>query len=500
MGRLIPERIGTVNPTDQMNEIGLPDVIDALTVIVGRANILLGDDARPYAVGARYGDGLALCVVRPALAQEVCEVVRLCVERGIPLVVQGANTGLVGAGTPDASGAQVVLSLSRLRRECVVDADNRSVTVDAGVTLQEVNDKLEPHGLWFPIDLGANPSIGGMVAANTGGTRLIRYGDVRHNLLALDVVLFNPPGELAHFGSALRKDNTGSDLKQLFVGTSGVYGVITRATLEVHPRPRQSATALVVPQDEASVMTLLRALESELGEFLSAFEGMSTLAMQAAIDHIPALYNPFAPEALPEFAILIELESSVSSTYAALNLQDMLTRFLEDQFGTTISNAVIGNGTELWHLRHGISEGARSMGRIIAFDVSVPRARIMEFRRTANALVAAQFAYLQVVDFGHIADGGVHFNVIWPHDAAQAYDIDTVTDLRDRIYALVAGPFNGSFSAEHGVGPHNLRYYRQYASDISQTLCAGIKQLVDPLGLCGTVDFGPQHERADVSS
>ena len=146
------------------------------------------------------------------------------------------------------------------------------------------------------------------------------------------------------------------------------------------------------------------------------------------------------------------------------------------------------------------AELSSNLVRIIAFDVSVPRACIMEFRRAAIGLVAAQFSYLQVVDFGHIADGGVHFNVIWPHDAAQAYDIDTVTDLRDHIYALVAGPFNGSFSAEHGVGPHNLRCYRQYVSDISQTLCAGIKQLIDPLGLCGTVDFGPQRERAGLSS
>ncbi len=459
--------------------------------IVGPTGILLHDDAKPYEVGTRYGQGSALCVVRPADTQQVCAVVRWCVSQHVQVVVQGANTGLVGAGTPNASGGQIVLSLSRLRRACVVDAGNRSVSVEAGVLLQELNDQLEPHDLCFPVDLGANPSIGGMVASNTGGTRLIRYGDVRHNLLALEVVLFNPPGELVQFGSALRKDNTGSDLKQLFVGTSGACGVITGVTLEVHPRVRQSATALVVPVDDAAVTVLLQALEFGFGDFLTAFEGMSANAMKVAIDHIPGLYNPFAPEALPDFAILIELESSLSHLYAPLDLQDMLTRFLEDQFDSTISNAVIGRGTELWQLRHGISEGSRGLGRTVAFDVSVPRSRLMEFRRVATTLVAEKFPFLSVVDFGHIADGGVHFNVIWLRDAMPAYDPAVVTALRDSIYALVVESFKGSFSAEHGVGPHNLHYYRTYTPGISQSLAAGIKQLVDPLGLCGNVDFGP---------
>lgn len=475
-------------------QLGQQDMIDALKAIVGDRGMISGQDMAPYEVGARYGRGRAGCVVRPATTDEVSRVIELCVRHRAHLVLQGANTGLVGASTPDASGLQIVLSLERLRQQCVIDADNRSVSVDAGMLLQEVNEKLEAHGLWLPIDLGANPSIGGMIAANTGGTRLVRYGDVRHNLLSVEVVLFDPPGKVEQFGKALRKDNTGFDLKQLFVGTSGSGGVITQATLEVHPRPRQSASALVVPSSDEAVMALLRKLETELGDFLSAFEGMSGQAMRAAIEHVPSLRNPFAPEPLPDFAVLIELESCSSATYTGIDLQETLNRFLEDRFDQEIANAVIGSGHELWHLRHGITEGARSLGKMIAFDVSVPRSRIMQFCREARALVAQRYRQLTVVDFGHIADGGVHFNVVWPHDAQEPYDADKVRTLRDEIYALVVERFGGSYSAEHGVGPHNLAYYRKYTSPVAMSIAGQVQRHLDPQALCGVVDFGPCDE------
>ncbi len=464
-------------------------IIDGLTALVGEIGILTGDDAAPYAKGARYGAGVALCVVRPASAAQVSEVVKFCAAQAVPIVVQGANTGLVGASSPDASGRQVILSTARLNRVCTVDIGNRSVTVDAGVSLQVLNDQLAPHAFWFPIDLGANPMIGGMIGANTGGTRLIRYGDVRHNLLSLEVVLFDPPGQQLTLGRPLRKDNTGFDLKQLFVGTSGVGGVITRATLEIHPRPQQSATALVVPTSDAAVMQLLTALESELGDFLSAFEGMSANAMRVAVEHIPTARNPFAPEPIPEFAILIELESSCSFAATGLDLGQTLNRFLESKLESLISNAVIGNAQDLWRLRHSITEGARHVGKPIAFDVSVPRSRIMEFRKAATEIVANGFPYLTAIDFGHIADGGVHFNLVWPHAASPAFDAAIVQDLRDRIYALVVEQFGGSYSAEHGVGPHNVPYYQRYTHTRVKQIAGAIKHTLDPAGLCGTVNY-----------
>lgn len=466
------------------------ELLSALHAIVGEVGVLQGADMAAYEEGARYGQGRARLVVRPADVAQVQAVVRLCAERGLALLPQGANTGMVGASTPDMSGTQLVLSLSRLRSHCEVDVANRSVVVDAGVTLQELNDKLEPHGLWFPIDLGANPSIGGMVATNTGGTRLIRYGDVRSNLMALQVVLMDPPGEVVELGRALRKNNTGVDWKQLFVGGSGAGAIVTQATIQVHARPAQRATALVVPASDEAVMELLQAFESDLGDWLAAFEGISGNAMQAAIDHVPNLRNPFAPDDAPEFAILVELEANAAAKYSQLDLQEALNSFLEDQFESTIVNAALGNATELWHLRHSISEGARALGKPIAFDVSVPRSRIMEFCRKGRELVARDYPFLTVVDFGHIADGGVHFNVIWRKDAPEQYDPAVVQRLRDAIYGMVVQDFGGSYSAEHGVGPHNLAYYQRFTPPLLQQWADGWRDRLDPQHLCGTVDLG----------
>ena len=466
------------------------DLVGSLKELLGDHGLLTGDEMAAYESGARYGRGQALAVARPDSVAQLREVVRASLRHGLGVVPQGANTGLVGAGSPDASGRQLILSTQRLRSLCEIDVANRSVRVAAGMRLSELNERLSPHGLWFPIDIGADPSIGGMVAANTGGTRLIRYGDVRHNLLAIEVVLFQEDAPVLRLGSALRKDNTGPDLKQLFVGTSGAGGLTSSVTSVIRPRPLQSATALAVPSSDAAVMELLRALETELGDFLSAFEGLSGRAMQAAIDHVPSLRNPFAPEPLPEFALLIELESSSAGGCTGLDLQACLDRVLETQFDRTLSNAVLGGGASLWNLRHAISDGARALGQPIAFDVSVPRSQLMAFRRAALDFVADGFAGLTVIDFGHVADGGMHFNVIRPH-SEPPLDAARTQALRDGIYGLAVETFGGSYSAEHGIGPHNLGYYWRYGGAAVQSLAHGIRALLDPQALCGVVDFGP---------
>jgi FAD/FMN-containing dehydrogenase len=468
---------------------GPPDpAVEALRAIVGPRGLVLGDEARPYFKGARYGDGRALCVVRPASADEVSRVVRLCAAHRLRIVPQGANTGLVGASSPDGSGTQIVLSLIRLRHRCELDPVNRTVDVDAGVLLHELNERLDPHGLWFPVDLAADPSVGGMVSSNTGGTRLLKYGDVRHNLLAVEAVLFDPPGEIVRFGRPLRKNNTGFDLMQLFVGTSGAVGVITGATLEVAAQPRQSVSALLVPACDEAALALLTAAESELGDFLSAFEGISGAALTAALDHLPSLRNPFGSEAAPEFSLLIEL-TSCSPVGQGVDLERALVHFLEDRLGHELSNAVLGRGDEFWQLRHALSDGARALGQVIGFDVSVRRSDVMRFRLAAKQLVTDLCPGFEVVDFGHVGDGGLHFNLVWPRQFG-AYDADTVERLRDRIYELVVGTFQGSYSAEHGVGPHNHAYYLRYTAPAALRWSGHLQRLLDPRGLCGTVQLG----------
>ncbi len=463
----------------------------ALAALVDERGLLADrEECSHYATGARYGAGHALAVLRPTDAEQVAAILKYCARHKLPLVLQGANTGLVAASTPDASGRLLVLSLERLRKNIVVDALNRSVAVDAGVTLQELNEALEPHGLFFPIDLGANPSIGGMVAANTGGARLIKYGDVRHNLLGLQAVLMDPPGELLDLRHALRKNNTGPDLKQLFVGSSGAYGVVTQAVLQVHRVPRQTATALVVPRDQAAILPLLQVLEQDFPEFLAAFEGISGAALNAVVRRIPSIGNPFAPEAVPEYCVLIELSSAAAPESLGLSLEQALSASLERLFGDVVENAVIGRGQDLWRIRHAISEAVRQEGKVIAFDISMPRSALAPFRAEALDLVRSSYSWLKVMDFGHWADGGVHFNMVWPADAGHEYDDAVVSRVRDAIYDLVVHKYHGSFSAEHGVGPYNQPYYHRYTETASQQLAGELQRLMDPLGLLGVTWFG----------
>lgn len=470
--------------------VGMTTLIEALAAIVGESGLVDPDDYAAYVKGARYGNGVPACVVRPATTDEVAAVVALCARRRVTVVPQGANSGLVGGSTPDESGTQVVLSLTRMRNRCAVDHINRTVEVDAGLLLHELNDRLQPFGLWFPVDLAADPTIGGMVATNTGGTRLLRYGDVRHNLLSVEAVLFEPPGQVVRLGRPLRKNNSGFDLMQLFVGTSGAAGIVTAATLEVAVRPQQTVTALLVPSSDDAVANLLVAAETELGDFLSAFEGMSAAALQAAFQHVHSLRNPFGEEPIPEFTILVELSSSSIPGPGAANLESLLVNFLESQLGIDLGNAVLGRGDELWRLRHSLSEGARGLGHVIGLDVSVRRSDVMRFRREATALVHASYPQLEVVDFGHIGDGGLHFNLVWRKDCSEALSLEVIECARSELYELVVGTFAGSFSAEHGVGPHNHSTYLKHTSPPVQRLAGTIQNVLDPYGVSGGVRFG----------
>lgn len=442
-----------------------------------------------YERGYRYGAGHALAVVRPATVADLSRLVRYCVLHELRIVPQGANTGLVGASTPDDSGEQLLVSLDRLRGIESIDAHNRTAQVLAGSRLSELNRESVHHELFYPIDLGADPSIGGMVATNTGGSRLIRYGDVRHRLLGLEVVLADPDGTVLSDLSALRKDNAGVDLKQLFVGTSGAYGIISRVQVELCRLPRQTAVGLVIPSCHQRIPELLSLLESEAGEFLSAFEGMSANAMSAALRHNRRLRNPFNHEAPPDYAVLVELSSTLRPD--TLDLSDLLAQLLGRSMegsDAPIRDARFGHPEELWALRHSISDGLRECGHVIGFDISVPRSRLPSLRAELISLVNAEFPALGIYDFGHCGDGGTHFNLVWPREAGPI-DGAVLNAVREKIYDRVVRSYSGSFSAEHGVGPHNIAYYKRYASDAERLLAARFKTLFDPKGILGAVDY-----------
>lgn len=471
------------------------DFRHALEAIVGARGVVPPEESGAFTRGARYGVGAALNVVKPETVEQVQAIVRLCARNSVRLLSQGANTGLTGASTPDASGNQLVVSMARMRSVCDIRPLDRTVTVDAGMTLSELNEKLASHGLRFPIDLGADPQIGGMIATNTGGSRLIRFGDVRRHVLALEAVLFDPQATAVRLGRGLRKDNTGFDLKQPLIGTSGAAGVITSATLALHPLPQQSATALVAPTSNEAALELLRLVESELGDFLSSFEGMSAEAVDAAVGHVPGLRMPFGT-ARPGFTLLIELESSSRPDLTGLDLQTSLTEFLARHYGTLVEDAVVDRGEGLWKIRHSISEGLRHLGMVIAFDISVPRARIMEFRDEARRLVHTRWPALRVADFGHVADGGLHFNLVIPNEHRASFSAESIREIRATLYELVVVHYDGSFSAEHGVGPHNIEYYRRHTEPALQALAGRMQRLFDPGQISASIDFGPDAQPA----
>jgi len=443
-----------------------------------------------YEKGWRYGNGTALAVVRPGSTEDVARVLAFASEQGIRVVPQGANTGLVGASTPDASGEMLVLSLERLSRTLEIDPVDRTVVVGGGVLLSQLDRALEEHGLMFPIDLGADPTVGGMVVTNTGGTRVLRYGDVRQNLLGVEVVLAD--GTVLDLMTALRKNNTGFDAKQLFVGTSGVFGIVTRAVLRVVPRPAQRATALVGAADGATVLRLLSHLERRLGDVLTAFEVMSAAALAPVFRYQPRLRNPFGA-GLPPYTVLVELATTLPAEKLSLDelLEGTLGELLEeDAGGEGITDIFPGKPAEQWDIRHHVSESLRHEGEVLGLDISVPRASMAAFVDAARALVAPKYPFVRVCDFGHWGDGGVHLNLIWNEDEAGRPAAELKAELQPLLYELAVTRFRGSFSAEHGVGPHNQAFYDRYTPSLVRDLCHALKARLDPQGLLGTTRLG----------
>ena len=452
-------------------------------------------DRSAWETGVRGDRGDAAFIMRPKDTDGVAAAVACCVRHGIPFVPQSGNTGLVGGSTPDASGAQAVLSLERLNRVCEIDVDNRSVRVGAGMRLSQLNARLEAEGLCFPVDLGADPMIGGMVATNTGGARFLRYGDVRANTLGLTVVLPDGEGTVLGLDRALRKDNTGPDWKQLFIGTSGAFGIVTECVLNVEPLPRERATAILVPRDEAATFELMRALETRLGSDLSAFEFMSGNAMRHALAHAPSVRNPFAGGDIPQIALLVEIARTAPAGEGEATLAEVLERTLAavwEQADEPLTDALFGPPEELWPLRHALSEGVKHAGRLFAFDLAFARADVMRFRAAMTQHLAADWPELEVCDFGHVGDGGIHFNLVCrDRERCQRSGYEQV--LRDTVVRHAVEDFHGSFSAEHAIGRANQRYYDHYTPHALKTLA---DRFGAALGLqaSGAVRFGHEHE------
>lgn len=467
--------------------------IDALTRLLGdRGVVTRQQDLEAYETGARYDRGRAAAVLRPATTAEVSAAVSYCVRNGIPLIPQAGNTGLVSGSTPDQSGSEAVLSLDRLTRRFELDLDNRSVRVDAGFRLSDLNRKLEDYDLFFPIDLGADPRLGGMIATNTGGSRFLKYGDVRRNTLGLKVVLADEAGTVLDLDCDLRKNNTGVDWKQIFIGTSGAFGIVTECVLNLERLPKQVATAFLVPASGAQVLPLLNAMEERLGAYLSAFEGMSRNAIAAAFSHVPSLRNPFQGGNIPDYVILAE----VSRTWAPRDEEQPLDAVLETVLAeiwelqeAPLADAFVGPPHETWALRHALSEGVKHLGKLIAFDLSFRRGDIMAFCDHMKAEMPEKFPGVTVCDFGHIGDGGVHFNMVVAKDSPLLIDPTFEPRLREWVFTVAVEQYRGSFSAEHAIGRRNQAIYDFYTPEKLKEMAAGLKTFTSP-GKLGSVRFG----------
>jgi FAD/FMN-containing dehydrogenase len=451
-----------------------PEWLASFRDILGADGVLDADaDLARYQEDARSGCGRAAAVLRPASAADVAHLLVAAHRHGLHLVPQGANTGLTGASIPDESGRQVVLSAERLCDRIDIDVENRTATVGAGVRLSALNEAAAAHGLTFPIDLAADPSVGGMVAANTGGARFIRYGDVRRNVLGLEVVLADGKGTVLDLTRPLWKNNAGLDLKQLFIGTGGAFGMITRAVLALHPEPRCQIGALLTPSSNAATPGILVALERGLGPLLTAFEGMSRNAMEMALRHVPGVRNPFANGEVPAYALLVELSAPFGDEVL---LQDALEQALSPLLNgqdPPLADALIGGAEALWRLRHAIPEALRREGEVIGCDIALARGTVPRFLEAARSEIARRWPGVIVCDFGHVGDGGVHFNLVAPPGALGA---DGPEAVRSVVYDLAVTTFDGTFSAEHGLGPRNIADYARLVPDEERRAAAQIQQ------------------------
>jgi FAD/FMN-containing dehydrogenase len=464
-------------------------VVAALRALLGEGAVLTEPhELARYERGWRYGEGKALAAARPTCTEDVSRLLGFASREGLRVIPQGANTGLVGASTPDGSGEMLVLSLERMSRTLEIDAVDRTVTVGAGVLLSQLETALAEKGLMFAIDLGADPTVGGMIATNAAGTRVLRYGDMRQNVLGLEVVLAD--GTVLDLMAALRKNNTGLDAKQLFVGTSGVFGVVTRAVLRAVPRPTQRTTAFVGAGDGATVLRLLTHLESRLADVLTAFEVISAAALGPVFRYQPRLRNPFGA-ALPPYTVLVELATTLPADRLALDdlLESTLGSALEDEALAGLTDIFPGKPADLWDVRHHVSESLRHEGEVVAFDISVPRARVAAFVESARELVA-RYPFIRPCDYGHWGDGGVHLNLIWKKEDAPKPTADLKAELQPLLYDLAVTRFHGSFSAEHGIGPHNQAFYDRYTPALVREVCRELKRRFDPQGLLGTTRLG----------
>jgi D-lactate dehydrogenase (cytochrome) len=457
--------------------------LDACRRSVGTSFVLTDSpDIDPYLTDRRRRHtGKAMAVVLPGSTEEVAAIVRLCNAHRVPIVPQGGNTGLVLGSVPDESGAAIVLSLARMKRVRKVDAVNNTMIVEAGCILQQAQQAaLEAHRL-FPLSLAAEGTctIGGNLASNAGGTAVLRYGNARELCLGLEVV--TPQGDIWDGLRGLRKDNTGYDLRDLYIGAEGTLGIITAAVLKLFPQPKAQLTALAALRSPEDALRLLTLLQEGCATALTGFELMSDYCLQLVRRHFPQSAFPFAgPHAQ---YVLLELSDDESAEHASALLEGLMHKALSRGLIQDAAVATsLAQARALWQLREAIPLAQAAEGPNIKHDVSLPISAIATFIRSTDRLLQDAFPGAQPVTFGHLGDGNLHYNVAPPpHESPQAF-LAKQTEVNRIVHDNVHS-FGGSISAEHGLGALKREEILRYKSSVEMDLMRAIKRALDPHNL-----------------
>ena len=459
----------------------MKQILGELHQILEQKFILTADqDKAPYLTDwrKRY-TGKALAVVLPKTAQEVAKIVQLCAANQIAVVPQGGHTGFCGGATPDDSGKQIVLNLKRMNTIREIDVANQTITLEAGCILQAVQEKAAEQDFLFPLSLGAEGScmIGGNLATNAGGTNVLRYGNTRDLCLGLEVV--TAQGEIWNGLKGLRKDNTGYDLRDLFIGSEGTLGIITAAVMKLYPLPISQWTTLVAANSVASTIALLNLFQKRATSLLTGFEMMTQESLALNEKHFPQMANPLKGN--PPYTVLIELSDHESEAH----VRQLLETILEEAFEAgLIADAVIANSlaqaNTFWQMREHITLAQAQEGANLKHDITIPLSALESFIQETDTLMRLKYPGVRIINFGHLGDGNLHYNIAPPLGVdPKAFNLVNEKPIHELIYAQVER-CQGSISAEHGVGQLKLDGLRAHKGEVAHDLMKTLKRALDP--------------------
>ena len=456
-------------------------LIDQFAAVLGNEYALTEDQEKaPYLTDWRKRfTGKALAVLLPKTTDEVSSIVKLCASNNIAIVPQGGHTGFCGGATPDNTGKQVILNLKRMNQIREIDAANQTIALDAGCILQAIQEKAAAQDFLFPLSLGAEGScmIGGNLATNAGGTNVLRYGNTRDLCLGLEVV--TAQGEIWNGMKGLRKDNTGYDLRDLFIGSEGTLGIITAAVMKLYPLPISQWTTLVATNNIAATIDLLNLFQKRANSLLTGFEMMAQESLALNEKHFPQMANPLKGN--PPFTVLIELSDHESEEH----VRQLLEMILEEAFASNlISDAVIASNlsqaNSFWHMREHITLAQAEEGANLKNDITIPLSSLDSFINETDAMMRASFPGVRIINFGHLGDGNLHYNIAAPLGSdPKTFNQKNEKAIYELVYAQVER-CQGSISAEHGIGQLKLADLRAHKGVVAHELMKTIKKALDP--------------------